>query len=52
MFLQKITFMKGKWLNALTAVNGFTDCVNESQMLCFAKKIQNVIGFVIQKLPC
>ena len=43
----KIVFMKGKWLNVVTAVNGFTECVNESQMLCFAKKIRNAIGCVI-----
>ena len=43
----KIVFMKGKWLNVVTAVNGFTECVIESHMLCFAKKIQNAIGCVI-----
>ena len=37
-------FMKDKWLHV---VNGFTECVNESQMLCFAKKIQNANGCVI-----
>ena len=36
--------MKDKWL---TAVNGFTECVNELQILCFAKKIQNAIGCII-----
>ena len=30
--------MKGKWLNVVTAVYGFTECVNKSQMLCLAKK--------------
>ena len=34
----KIIFMKGKWLTVVTAVNGFTECVKESQILCFAKK--------------
>ena len=34
----KIVFMRDKRLNVVTAVNGFTKCVNESQMLCFAKK--------------
>ena len=43
----KIIFMKGKWLNVVTAVNGFTECVNKSQMLCFTKKTQNAIGWVI-----
>ena len=40
--------MKGKWLNVVTAVYGFTECVNKSQMLCLAKKKnQNAIGCVI-----
>ena len=38
--------MKDKWLNVVTAVNGFTERRNESQML-FRKKYQNAIGFVI-----
>ena len=33
----KIVFMKGKQLNVVTAVNGFTEFVNESQMLCSQK---------------
>ena len=42
----KIVFMKDKWLSVVTAVNGFTERKNESQML-FRKKYQNAIGFVI-----
>ena len=40
----KIKFMKGKWL---TAVNSFTECLNESQILCLAKKNQNANGCII-----
>ena len=42
--------MKEKLLNAVTAVNGFTECVNECQTVCLAKKKkknQNKIGCVI-----
>ena len=34
----KIIFVKGKQLSAVTAVNEFTECVNEFQMVCLTKK--------------
>ena len=36
----KIIFLKGKWFNVVTAVNGFTECANDSQVLYFAKKFK------------
>ena len=32
--------MPWKMSNVVTAMNGFTERVNESQMLCFAKKLK------------
>ena len=47
----KRIFMKSKWLNVVTELNGFTECVNESQIL-FRKtkfKMRLVVSSVLIK---